>query len=139
MYIVSFKDWWETTEKNLEINGRKIKVSVRCLNCSNKEFKSKEIVISNYFPKKTLKQGGGYDGTDSWKEEYGYENDFYRNGLIQEEKNKYKKQEGLGKALIKGLNEQKISEKINNLKKQCKEIGYEPGSKKFKDCILELM
>ena len=88
-YIVSFENWWDAaTEK-------KIKVSVRCLNCIDKQFKTKEIVIRNYFPKKVLKDGGGYDGTDSWKDEYGYENDFYRNGLIQEEKNKYNKQEDL--------------------------------------------
>ena len=132
-YIVSFENWWDAaTEK-------KIKVSVRCLNCIDKQFKTKEIVIRNYFPKKVLKDGGGYDGTDSWKDEYGYGNDFYRNGLIQEEKNKYNKQEDLRKAPIKGLNEQKRSEKINDLKKQCKEIGYVPGSKKFKDCVLELL
>lgn len=132
-YLVSFEDWWDAaTEK-------KIKVSVRCLNCIDKQFKTKEIVVRNYFPKKALKDGGGLDETDSLKEEYGYENDFYRKGINQEEKNKYNKQDDLIKTPIKEISEQERSEKIEALMKQCKKIGHVPGSKKFKDCVLELL
>ena len=110
-YIVSFADWWNPrTEKN-------ISVSVRCINCINKETKTKKILVSR-LPKKVLKEGGGYDGTDDWKKEFEYENQFNRNGLIQEQKRR---------------------EKINDSKKQCEEIGYVPGSKKFRDCVLELL
>jgi hypothetical protein len=38
----------------------------------------------------------------------------------------------------KRAREQK-NRKINNLKIECEELGFKPGTKKFKDCVVELM
>ena len=32
-----------------------------------------------------------------------------------------------------------ITEKLKPLKKQCTELGFKPGTKKFKNCVLELI
>ena len=36
-------------------------------------------------------------------------------------------------------NKQSKIKEVSNLKNQCKELGFKEGSKKFKDCVVELM
>ena len=36
-------------------------------------------------------------------------------------------------------NKQSKIREVSNLKTQCKELGFKEGSKKFKDCVVELM
>ena len=57
----------------------------------------------------------------------------------RKQKLKERTEENLREAPIKGLNEELKKKKIDDAKKQCKDIGYKPNSDKFRDCILELM
>ena len=63
---------------------------------------------------------------------------------IEEEKAEKlrQKEEQLNKvrdASLTDLNDEQKKLKIDDAKAQCKEIGYESGSKKFKECIVELL
>ena len=64
-------------------------------------------------------------------------------GLTNSEKRQLKKrekEEALKQQLkLKKKENEKLKEKLNPLKTQCQELGFKEGSKKFKDCVVELM
>jgi len=107
-------------------------ITLRCLNCSNLDKKTKKLFVRNYNPEKVLEDGGGFDESSYWKAR----EERYR---TYQEKEKERTEENLREAPIKGLNEELKKKKIDDAKKQCKDIGYKPNTDKFRDCILELM
>lgn len=143
---------------NRVYGNRFIKFELTCLNCANQENITQEFLMNKYFEKKVLDDGGGWEEgkpiesdpssipqlQDDWKardEEYQKNNlDNWNNEIeMRKQKLKERTEENLREAPIKGLNEELKKKKIDDAKKQCKDIGYKPNSDKFRDCILELM
>ena len=91
-----------------------------------------------YDPKdKKYRTGGGYDDGNYSPEDWETEKQRRIKKIDEEEK-----RDELNKLKNTPINELNIVQqkrKTKLLKNECKELGFKEGSKKFKDCVVELM
>ena len=81
--------------------------------------------------------GGGYDDGNYSPEDW--ETEKQRRIEKIDEVEKRNELNKLKNTPINKLNIVEQKRKTNLLKKECKELGFKEGSKKFKDCVVELM